>query len=89
MTIRKQTIPQSPPPPRSPSSLLSLPLHFTPNLRRRKSGNLCASHVHFRDASIHLWCHRHDPDAEDAVVMITPSKDHEVKFNPKFVFSRA
>jgi len=56
--------------------------------RRRKNGNLCEFHVYLRDTFTHLQCHRHDPDAENAVAMIIPTKEHEAKFNPKFVFLR-
>lgn len=56
---------------------------------KRKSGNHCGFRVYFPDSFIHLSCHRHDPDAGNAVVMIVPPKEHEAKFNPKSVLSKA
>ena len=88
--IGKLTIPLSPPPPHSPSKLLFLQHRFMPiPPRRKKNENLCKLRVYFRDPFTHIQSYRHDPDAENAVVMIVPTKEHEAKFNPRFVFLRA
>lgn len=39
--------------------------------------------VYFLDSFTNPQRRRHDPDAQDAVVMIFPTKEHEAKFNPR------